>query len=92
MKQRMKSTACALLVALPMLSAPTGCAHALRGGADTRRLYQPPVLRLPASQPVQTKDGIHLPQVDEVWHSDARYRQLEQSYLDHLATRPPAAR
>jgi hypothetical protein len=43
------------------------------------------MLRLPAGQPVQTKDGPYRPAKDEVWHSDARYRQLEQENLDLTA-------
>jgi hypothetical protein len=87
MKPKMKSTACALLVALSMLSGPTGCASASRDAADMRRLYQPPVLRLSPGQIVPTADGIHQAQTAEVWHSDARYRALEKAYLDQLATR-----
>ena len=34
---------------------------------------------------VQTKDGQYRPQVDEIWHSDARYRQLEQENIDLAA-------
>lgn len=45
-------------------------------------LYQPPVLRLEAGKPVQTKDGVYSPQNDEVWHSDARFRLLEQNVID----------
>lgn len=48
-------------------------------------LYQPPVLRLSKGQTVQTRDGQYVPQVDEVWHSDARFRQLEQENLDLVA-------
>lgn len=88
MKPRMRSTACATLAALLISTALTGCASASRGAADTRRLYQPPILRLPQGQPIQTQDGLHVPQADEVWHSDARYRELERAYLDQLATRP----
>jgi hypothetical protein len=88
MKPKTKSTASAILAALLTLSALTGCAHVSPGGAASRSLYQPPVLRLsPALPPIQTPDGLYRPQVDEVWHSDARYRALERSYLDALAAR-----
>lgn len=40
-------------------------------------LYQPPVLRLRASQPVQTVDGVYTPVTAETWHSDTRFRLLE---------------
>jgi hypothetical protein len=42
-------------------------------------LYQPPVLAIPAGQPIQTLQGTYLPQVNEVWHSPARFEALEQS-------------
>lgn len=41
-------------------------------------IYQPSILRLEKNKPVDTKDGIYTPQTDEVWHSDARFRKLEQ--------------
>lgn len=88
MKQRMKSTASAILAGLLTLSALTGCAHVSRDDAALRSLYQPPVLRIsPALPPIQTPDGIYRPQVEEVWHSDARYRALERAYLDSIAAR-----
>lgn len=92
MKPKMKSTACVILAALLISTALTGCGSASLGAADTRRLYQPTVLRLPQGQPIQTTDGLHVPQVDEIWHSDTRYRDLERAYLDQLATRPNTTR
>lgn len=86
MKPKTRSTVSAILAALLTLSALTGCAHVSHDAAVTLSLYQPPVLRLsPALPPVQTPDGIYRPQVEEVWHSDARFRALERSYLDTLA-------
>lgn len=87
MKLKMKSTTCALLACLPLLIAPTGCASVSRDAAATRRLYQPPILRLSPGQRIQTPDGIYQPQVAEIWHSDSRYRDLERAYIDLLATR-----
>lgn len=81
-------TACAAWGILPALLLLTGCtsgSSAASASLAASMLYQPPVLRLPAGQPVQTRDGIHKPQVDEVWHSDARYRTLEQENLDLAA-------
>lgn len=87
MKQKMKSTASVTLALLPLLLVQTGCASATRANADTRRLYQPSILRLSPGQEIQTQDGVHRPQVPEIWHNDARYRALEKSYLDQLSTR-----
>lgn len=62
----------------------TGCAGVPSRSAASSPLYQPPVLRLPAGQPVQTTDGVHTPAADETWHSDARFRALEQENLNLL--------
>ena len=85
MKQKMKSTASVILALLLPLIVLTGCASATRANADMRRLYQPSILRLSPAQEVQTQDGQYRPQVAEIWHSDARYRQLERAYLDQLS-------
>lgn len=83
-----KSSACALLAILLLSSLPTGCASASREASASlvaSTLYQPPVLRLAKGRPVQTRDGLYLPQTDEVWHSDARYRALEQENINLAA-------
>lgn len=85
MKLKTRSSASASLALLLLPLVLTACAHVSPGAGDSRRLYQPPSLRLQAGQPVQTMDGVHLPQVDEVWHSDARYRDLERAYLDAIS-------
>lgn len=76
------------LLLLPLLLL-TGCGHALpvpdQSSVASSMLYQPPILRLQAGQEIQTRDGKYRPQVDEVWHSDARYRQLEQENIDLAA-------
>lgn len=77
--------ACAVLAILPASSLLTGCSHVSPASADSRRLYQTPVLRLPPGQPVQTLDGVYQPQTAEIWHSDARYLALAASYTDALA-------
>jgi hypothetical protein len=41
-------------------------------------IFQPSTLRLIKGEPIQSRDGVYTPQVDEVWHSDARYRRLER--------------
>lgn len=74
----------------------TSCASVPRAPRESRQLYQPRVLRLEAGQEVQTRDGIHRPQVDEIWHSDAAFRAVEQeainlaSALAQLRSRPEA--
>lgn len=80
-----RSRSCAIAAILLLSIGLTGCVTASRESADSRRLYQPPVLRLSPGQPVPTLDGMYLPQVAEIWHSDARYRDLETRYLDALA-------
>jgi hypothetical protein len=34
---------------------------------------------------IATKDGLHLPQTDEVWHSDARFRAVENELVNTAA-------
>lgn len=80
-----KSPHSALWVILCLSFGLTACATASRESAASRRLYQPPVLRLSAGQPVQTLDGTYLPATAEIWHSDARFTDLESRYLDALA-------
>ena len=41
-------------------------------------IYQPSTLRLQKDIPIQTLDGVYKPQLDEIWHSDKRYRILER--------------
>lgn len=76
---------CGLAVILCLSFGLTACATVSPASAASRRLYQPPVLRLSAGRPVETQDGLYLPQVNEVWHSDARFTELEARYLDALA-------
>lgn len=74
-----KSLRCVALLILPISNALTGCNSASSASAaSSRMLYQPPVLVLKANQPVQSAEGIYLPQVDEVWHSPARFEALER--------------
>lgn len=74
------------MLAIPCLScALIGCASASPVVADSRALYQPPVLRLPADLPVRTTDGTYTPQTAEIWHSDARFRAVEAQAIDAAA-------
>ncbi len=72
-----------VLVGILLLSSLlTGCVSDSSAPKVSLQIYQPPVLRLAAGQEVATKDGRYLPQVDEVWHSDARYQQLEHENIN----------
>ena len=82
---RLSTLSCVLLVILPASWLLIGCSHVSPASVDSRRLYQPPVLRLPAGQPIQTQDGLYQPQTAEIWHSDARFNALASSYTDALA-------
>jgi hypothetical protein len=77
-----KSAACAALALLLISSGLTGCGSASSVPKAWPQLYQPRVLRLGAGQPVETRDGRYLPQVDETWHSAAAYEALEASALN----------
>lgn len=86
MKKR--SSVFVLLAILLLSFLLIGCVSASREEAASlaaSQLYQPPILRLKAGQVVQTKDGQYRPQIDEVWHSDARFRTLEQQLIDAAA-------
>ena len=81
LKTKLKCFAAALM--LPVMFLPTGCMCSFSASeASSRRLYQPPTLALRAGVAVQTVDGIHVPQVNEVWHSPARFEALEQEALN----------
>ncbi|WP_043586306.1 hypothetical protein [Geminisphaera colitermitum] len=75
MKSKNFASALILLITLVLISCMSGCST---NAAFSRMLYQPPTLALPAGQPVQTMHGTYLPQVDEVWHSPARYEARER--------------
>ena len=76
---------CAAWAALLFSCVLTGCSHVSPASVDSRRLYQPPVLRLSPGQQIQTPDGVYQPQTAEIWHSDARFNALATSYTDALA-------
>ncbi len=83
-----KSSAFALLGILLLSFWLTSCGSVSREASASlaeSTLYQPPVLRLTKGQQVQTKDGQYHPQADEIWHSDARYRSLEQENINLAA-------
>lgn len=41
-------------------------------------IYQPSIIVLEKGKEIETKDGFYTPQLDEVWHSDKRFRELER--------------
>jgi hypothetical protein len=55
------------------------CAKSSSTSSASLKIYQPTILRLKANEPIQTVDGIYTPQIDEVWHSDKRFRELERT-------------
>jgi hypothetical protein len=75
----------AALAILAPASLLIGCASASSARKASLNLYQPPVLRLEQGQVIATKDGLHTPQMDEVWHSDARFRELENELVNAAA-------
>jgi hypothetical protein len=64
---------------------PTACVNRPSDLRESSRIYQPPTLELKAGQPVQTRQGIYVPTKDETWHSDARFRAVEQDALNATA-------
>ena len=60
----------------------TGCSSVSLPKKPTLNIYQAPLLRLTKGTKVQTKEGVYEAQADEVWHSDARFRQLEIKLID----------
>lgn len=74
----------ALFVSLLCLTLAGCCSDDIRVKNDkvkptSPNLFQPPILRLDTGTQVITKDGVYTAVTNEVWHSDARYRDLENS-------------
>jgi hypothetical protein len=84
-KMKKNLTGCATLVILLASLVLTACVHessAVPESLVRSIMNQPPVLRLLPGQIVLTKDGTYKVSVDEIWHSDARFRVLEQENVD----------
>ena len=64
-----------LLILLPLIV--VGC-KSPSPEIGNLNLYQPSTLRIEAGTKVRTVDGIYRAPTNEVWHSDARFRQLER--------------
>ncbi|HTJ77953.1 MAG TPA: hypothetical protein VL357_03080 [Rariglobus sp.] len=80
-----KSKACALVATMLLSSLLTGCVTGSSAPKASLQIYQPRVLQLPAGVPIQSKAGIYIPQVDEVWHSAAAYGELENQLINTAA-------
>lgn len=80
-----RSLICVAAATLSISCVLTSCASKSSAPEASWQIYQPRVLRLKAGSPVATRDGTYLPQVDEVWHSDSAYRQLEQELINTAA-------
>ena len=77
-----------LLLALSVISI-AGCVTPDGAGDFTNiNLYQPPTLSLSAGTVIQTKEGIYTVQLDETWHSDKRYRDIERKLFTLTTLKP----
>lgn len=85
MKTKSKSSALVTILAATCLL--TGCAGGLSADRAGLVIYQPRILSLKAGIPIQAKEGIYTPQMDEVWHSAAEYQALEDQITDAAAAR-----
>lgn len=70
---------CGVLAATLLLLLLTGCSQI---SAEKRRIWQPSTLKPIDGQTIQTTEGYYVTGPDEVWHSDIRFRDLEQAYLN----------
>lgn len=74
-----KSLGIGVILSLLMTLTFSSCSCSTKGNGS--RIYQTPILRLKAGTEVQTEEGLYKAQVDEIWHSDGRYRDLEKKLL-----------
>ena len=74
---RMSCKACVIVGLMWTALWATGCSSVSLPKRPTLNIYQAPLLRLTKGTRVHTKEGVYEAQADEVWHSDARFRQLE---------------
>ena len=61
-----------------MLIGVTSCATNSSVKTQAFNIYQPSTLSLKKGVPVNTSKGVYIPQSDEIWHSDNRFRSLER--------------
>ena len=64
-------------IAIALTGLPS-CATTSPPNVGNLNIYQPSTLRLEKGKTIQTLDGLYMPQKDEIWHSDARFRKLER--------------
>ena len=76
---KLKNLGIGVILSLLMLLTLSSCICSTRGNGS--RIYQTPILRLKAGTEVMTEEGLYKAQVDEIWHSDGRYRDLEKKLL-----------
>jgi len=75
----MKSRRIVTLVLMIQMIMLISCVKSSSTSSASLKIYQPTIIRLKANSEIQTVDGIYTPQVDEVWHSDKRFRELERT-------------
>lgn len=76
---KLKNLGIKVILSLLMLLTLSSCSCSTKGSG--LRIYQTPILRLKAGTEVQTEEGLYKTQVDEIWHSDGRFRELEKKLL-----------
>ena len=83
----MKSRSFALWAGLTILLAPTLCSCGSNVSTPALNIYQADSLTVEAGESIHTVDGVYTPQTRETWHSDKRYQELEQKYLNLMGTK-----
>lgn len=74
---RLSTTACAAAACFLISILPLISCTASKRPKQPPTLYQPGMLSLPAGQPVQTTDGIYVPEHEEQWFSMEVVKLLE---------------
>ncbi|MCD6071956.1 MAG: hypothetical protein K0R17_2254 [Rariglobus sp.] len=80
-----KSSVSVLFLATLLSAMLSGCAIGSSAPKGSLQIYQPRALFLEAGQPIQSKAGTYVPQVDETWHSAASYSDLESQLINTAA-------
>lgn len=73
-----------LMMSLALTSCETAPPPPPASSVASLTLYQPPTLQLKAGQPVQSKLGVYIPQVDEVWYSPQEYGKLVNQLYNQI--------
>jgi len=77
MKQTRNKSRLTIFVLLAATTLLMSCTTNSSEELTSLSIYQTEYLELPKGQPVQTKKGIYIPQLDETWVSLEKYRQKE---------------